>query len=200
LDQFGFSNDTIVVFLGDHGFHIGEHNIWGKYDNFEISARAPLIIKAPCLKLESGIVYGDVIELLDLFPTLVELAGLPPIPTCPWKSSHVKTCTEGQSLIPLIQGNARFDSTEHGIAFWQYPRMLLPGEYTMGYTVCTKQYRYTEWVRYDYITLAPDWSIMPAVELYDHYSDPEESRNVAMETKYQHVVKHLRVLLRNRNS
>ena len=88
VDRLGAANDTIVVFFGDHGWHLGEFGIWEKFSNFEVATRTPLIIRVPPALLArsqaaaSGDLNGvvqDLVELVDVFPTLVELAGFPPL-------------------------------------------------------------------------------------------------------------------------
>src|SRR6186997_1823089 len=76
LEQSGVADRTLVVFVGDHGYHIGEHEQWGKTSNFELDARVPLMI-APPQNPHAGKRTRALVELIDLFPTLVELCGLP---------------------------------------------------------------------------------------------------------------------------
>ena len=73
LDENGFSGNTIVVFLSDHGWSLGEHGLWAKHSTFDVATRSPLIIKAP------GVAPGHtqaLIEYVDLYPTLMEMLGL----------------------------------------------------------------------------------------------------------------------------
>jgi len=89
LGRLGLAEKTIVVFWSDHGFHLGEHNLWAKTTNYELDTRVPLIVAAPDVR--GGTRAGGLVELLDLYPTLVELAGL-------LQAADV----EGQSLVPLL--------------------------------------------------------------------------------------------------
>jgi uncharacterized sulfatase len=89
LDQLKLRDNTIVVFVSDNGFHLGEHGLWSKMTLLEESLRVPLIIRAP--EIAPG-VSDRVVELLDIYPTVLDLAGLPPAP-------HA----EGRSLAPLLR-------------------------------------------------------------------------------------------------
>ena len=75
LKEIGRDKDTIVILWGDHGWHLGEHSIWGKHSLFEEALRSPLIISEPGMA-QPGIKTDAVVETIDLFPTLCELAGL----------------------------------------------------------------------------------------------------------------------------
>ena len=76
LEESGQAKNTIIVFWGDHGWHLGEHGIWGKHCLFEEALRSPLIIQYPELK-KLGEKTNAVVETVDIFPTLCELTGLP---------------------------------------------------------------------------------------------------------------------------
>jgi iduronate 2-sulfatase len=161
LDKSGQAERTIVVFAADHGYHLGEHSLWAKTSNFELDARVPLMIAAPGVS-QSGKQTQSLAELVDLFPTLVELCGLP-------KAEGL----EGASLAPILRDPSAAVKTA---AFTQHPRPAyydrLPTKTptTMGVSVRTPQVRYTEW---------RDWKTGETVarELYDASSDPAETRN-----------------------
>ena len=106
LEELGMSEDTIVIVWGDHGWHLGDHAIWGKHSNFERSARSTLILKAPMLKLKAG-PTDAIVETVDLYPTLVDLCGYP-IP---------KPLT-GSSLRPVLE-NARHPGKEAAFTYWR---------------------------------------------------------------------------------
>lgn len=158
LDRLGLSDNTIIVFWSDHGFHLGEHGLWCKTSNFENDAHVPLMISIPKMK-QAGTSSDALVELLDLYPTLVELCNLP-------DSGPL----EGKSLVPLFT-----DPTQQfkPAAYTQHPR---PAYYKgnpqfMGVSVRTPRYRYTEWR--DFKT-----GKVKAQELYDHKVDPDENNNI----------------------
>ena len=143
---------------------------------------------------DRGVEVETPIEFVDLFPTLVEAAGLPKISLCPENSSNIPTCTEGVSMIPLIEDpNREWKSA----AFSQYPRMLVSGNVVMGYTLRTKEYRYTEWVVYDTVKYEPIWDEARnrGFELYDHNVDPFENVNRINDPKYVDVKEKLSKML-----
>ena len=136
LRSLELEQNTIVSFWGDHGWQLGEHGEWCKHTNFELATHAPMMVHVPGLT-DHGIVTEQLTEYVDLFPTLVEVAELPPLDLCPEDSSKVAVCCEGTSLVPLM----KVEKTEWKKAvFSQYPR---EGNH-MGYTMRTEQFRYTE--------------------------------------------------------
>lgn len=90
--------DTIVVLTSDHGWSLGEHAEWAKYTNFDVGLRVPLLFKLP--NQRRGVVKSNVVELVDIYPTLVDLLGLTRVKPCQGKLYRV--CTEGKSLVPLL--------------------------------------------------------------------------------------------------
>ncbi|MCZ6793686.1 MAG: sulfatase [Planctomycetota bacterium] len=165
LDRLRLSGRTIVVFWPDHGFHLGENGLWCKTSNFELDARVPLIIATPRSK-HPGARTGALVELLDLYPTLLDLCGLPPSPSSPKAAGGL----EGVTLRPLLEDPTR---AVKRAAYTQHPRPAYYKEEprAMGCSVRTRRYRYTEWR--DFRT-----GKVLARELYDHRRDPRESRNV----------------------
>jgi iduronate 2-sulfatase len=94
LEKLGLAEDTVVVLWGDHGWHLGEHAIWGKHALFEESLRSPLIIHYPGMA-EPGEKSDAVVASLDIFPTLCELTGL-----------KVPDFAQGRSLRPILMDPA----------------------------------------------------------------------------------------------
>ncbi len=159
LDRLGLRRNTIVVFWSDHGYHLGEHGLWAKTSNFELDARVPLILATP--EHPGGQRTRALVELLDLYPTLADLCGLPAPPGL-----------EGKSLRAVLDDPS---ATIKPAAFTQHPRPAYPpagqDPSAMGYSMRTDRYRYTEWR--DFAT-----GDVLARELYDHHEDPLETRNV----------------------
>ncbi|XP_046381440.2 iduronate 2-sulfatase-like [Haliotis rufescens] len=188
LENQGLANNTIISFWGDHGWQLGEHGEWCKHTDFEIATHAPMMVHVPGLT-DNGIVTEEVTEFVDLFLTLVEAAGLPVLDLCPENSTNVLLCTEGNSLIPLITNPASPNWKK--AVFSQYPRNESNGD-QMGYSMTTDHYRYTEWVKFNPQPLyRPDWTQVFGVELYDHYQDPEENKNLAYDSAFSALVAQL---------
>ncbi len=156
LDELGLAQNTIVVLWADHGWKLGEHNGWCKQTNYEIDTRAPLMIRAPGA-VANGKQSRSLVEFIDIYPTLCDLAGLPVPPTL-----------EGKSVKPLLTDPS---ATIKDAAFSQFPRKHEGRDY-MGYAMRTDQYRYVEW-------LDTKSGEIAARELYDHQVDPEENENIA---------------------
>lgn len=190
LDRLGMTENTIVSFLGDHGFKIGEHGGWGKMCNFDITVNAPLMIHIPGLT-DNGIIAEELTELVDVFPSLVEAAGLPLLELCPEDSADIDICTEGTSLISLLK--RKRDNVWKTKVFSQYPRN---SDTVMGYSMRTEQFRYTEWPSFDGVSYEPNWDQINGVELYDHSVDPYENHNVAADPEYAELVANLSSQLR----
>ena len=187
LDNLSLADNTIISFWGDHGWQLGEHGEWCKHTNFELATHAPMMVHIPG-KTDSGIVTEQLTEFVDLFPTLVDAAGLPALPLCPENSSKIELCREGSSLLPLIVNPS---SSWKNASFSQYPRYQNKTS-IMGYTMRTDVFRYTEWAKFEYAPdYKPDWKHLFGVELYDHSNDPEENHNMALEPSYAKIVKEL---------
>ena len=94
LRRLGLEDDTITVLWSDHGWHLGEHGIFGKHTNHEVATRSPLIIRTPRMN-DPGSPAGGLVESLDLYPTLTDLCGLEPPPgSCGQESgSHAARLT-----------------------------------------------------------------------------------------------------------
>ncbi|XP_041362831.1 iduronate 2-sulfatase-like [Gigantopelta aegis] len=140
---------------------------------------------------DHGVVTEQLTEFVDLFPTLVDAAGLPPLPFCPVDSADIATCTEGMSLMPLMKNpNAKWKTA----AFSQYPRH---GSRVMSYSIRTDRYRYTEWAKFHGKPVyKPDWRTLYGIELYDHQHDPQENINLINDPQHAATRHHLSQRLR----
>lgn len=169
LKRLGLDGNTIVVFHSDHGYHLGEKNLWQKMTLFEESARVPLIVSVPG-NMANGTRCTRPVELVSLHKTLTDLCGI-----------NADSKTEGHSLRPLIEKpNAGWDHA----AFTQVARKV--GDNTMmGRSVRTERWRYTEW-DHGYA----------GVELYDHENDPHEMRNLKNDPKHEQTLLKMREVLR----
>ena len=167
LDRLGLRDNTIIVLWGDHGWHLGEQGQWCKHTNFENATRNALIVSVPGADAKPGAKTDALVETVDLYPTLCELAGLP-------KPEGL----EGTSFVPLLADPSR---PWKPAAFSQYPRER--GK-VMGYSIRTDRYRYTEWQ--DVATKKP-----LARELYEHETDAAETVNLAAKEDQAAVVKKL---------
>jgi len=155
LDALGLRDRTIVALLGDNGYKLGEHGSWGKLTNYETDVRVPLIISCPGQK-HPGTSTSALVEMVDLYPTLCELAGV-----------ELPHPVEGTSMVPLFDDPAR---PWKRAAFSQYARGFT--NRFLGRTMRTDRFRLIEWRdRID--------GPLVAVELYDHATDPGEDVNVA---------------------
>lgn len=180
VDALGLRQSTVVVFVADHGYHLGEHGEWEKKTNFELTTRVPLLIAAPDYTGSHGKSTTALLDLVDLYPTITDLAGLPPPSSEPWLDS------DSVSQIRLF--NSAVDDGPRRYSFSQYPRCGDAGSKIeqgscnmvdkrdfkyMGFTVRSARWRYTAWMVWNQTTLAVDWQNGPpyAEELYDHAGD-----------------------------
>ncbi|MFO0908104.1 MAG: sulfatase [Isosphaeraceae bacterium] len=179
LDELGLADRTIVVFMSDHGYHLGEHGLWQKMSLFENSTRVPLVIRDP-RRREGGRVCRRTVELVDLHATLADLCGLEAPPT------------DGTSLKPLIDDPARAWSRP---AFTQVMRGAAPAAgnvakksnaRVMGRSVRNERYRYTEWN-----------DGRDGVQLFDYEQDPHELHNLADQPSLAEIRKQMATLLRS---
>ena len=167
LDRSGLADNTIVLFWSDHGYLNGEHGQWMKQSLFEQSARAPLIVAAPGFKSTAAKGSPRIVEFVDIYPTLADLAGFKP----PHK-------LHGQSLRPLlVDPNATWEKP----ALTQTTRRQ-NRQQIRAYSLRTERYRYTEWGE----------GGKAGVELYDHETDPGEYTNLAQSKDHTQIREQLR--------
>lgn len=175
LERLKLADNTIVVFVSDHGYHLGQHGLWQKGDLFEGSCRVPLIIAAPGMKT-AGQKSERVVELVDLYPTLAELCG--------YKTpQHI----QGQSLVPLLKDpQAERTRPAFSVTHSRASRLHkeMKGKNPLGHSIRTERYRYTEWGDGEY-----------GAELYDYQTDPEEFRNLVRDPTHRETVARLKGLL-----
>lgn len=158
LDRLGLSDDTIIVLWGDHGYHLGDHGAWTKHTNYEQANRIPILITAPGVTTP-GSHSDSLVETVDIFPTLTELAGLPR-PSGPQP-------IDGSSLVPVLKDPSA-GAGDH--AYHCYPRAG-----RLGRAIRTDRYRMVAW---EPVGNKPG---NVEYELYDYEVDPLETRNIADE-------------------
>ena len=201
LDEAGLRDDTIIMLWSDHGWHLGDMGIWGKATNYEIATRVPLIVSTPNMpEAVRGTKTNALVELVDMYPTLCDLAGV-----------SIPTTLEGQSFKPLLNDPNRkwkeaaftqfpspalrewaanplskgmretsfgplLEEVEEKIKLQQgdkWNRDLFENR-LMGYSMRTADYRFTVWKDYTDKESEPVF-----FELYDHKNDPTETINIA---------------------
>jgi iduronate 2-sulfatase len=159
LDEAGLAEQTIVVLWGDHGYHLAEKGLWCKHCNYEKVLRVPLIVRAPGFapKVKSD----HLVELVDVYPTLCDLAGL----AKPFQ-------LQGNSLVPLLMG-------ENPV--W---KDAVFSRWVKGETIITRDRSYTAWIN------DPSESPFARM-MYDYATDPDETVNVSGLPGYESDVKDL---------
>jgi len=189
IETLGVADTTAIVMTSDHGWGLGEHNHFLKYTNWETDARVPLVVHVPWKPSTKGKRTSAIVEQIDMYPSLAELAGVP---------VSSKESVDGTSWAHLFED----PSSEHkDAAFTQYPRCWPedshgPEAFThmarcagvdkadfayMGYSIRTTRWRYTEWAKWNGQELKPNWSDLAGVELYDHADDPPHDSKVSFE-------------------
>ena len=165
LDQLDLRKETIVIFMSDHGYNLGEHDCWSKVSLWEGSVRVPLIISVPGSENEYGTTCKSVTELIDLYPTLTELCGL---------SSEQPEILQGESLVKYINNSTLSDENAEAftISYSGQAGSLISGDW-----------RYNRW--------GEDVGVKNE-ELYNHQSDPEERLNLATDSKYKQTLQQMR--------
>jgi iduronate 2-sulfatase len=179
LDRLKLRDDTIIVFLSDHGYHLGAHGLWQKSDLFEGSTHVPLIIADP-RKKTAGRSAQSPAELVDLYPTLAELCGLK-------APGHVQGISLAAALSNPDKATRRHALSVTVSRAYQTNKELPRKEQIMGYTLRTDRHRYTEWNAGDF-----------GAELYDYQTDPEEFTNLALSAEHERLVKQMRDALHTR--
>jgi iduronate 2-sulfatase len=184
LDSLDLRKNTIIVLWGDHGWHLGDHNLWCKHTNFEQAAHSPLLISAPGFEPSQT---KSLTEFVDIFPTICDLAGV-----------DIPGKLDGKSLVTVMK-NPRIKIKDFAVS--QYPRTnnkmeterlgYSDGQF-MGYSIRTERYRYTLWMKDNFRSSKPfSKDLVVTSELYDYKKDPFEKLNVVNEKNYSKVSKDL---------
>eukprot|EP00041_Stephanoeca_diplocostata_P022338 m.531580 g.531580 ORF g.531580 m.531580 type:complete len:682 (-) comp22038_c0_seq1:179-2224(-) len=199
LDETGLQDQTVVLFIGDHGYQLGEHNLWCKMTVFELGTRVPFFIRAPDMQA-AGETTQALVEAVDIYPTLIDLAA---------GVGSTPEYLDGKSLRPLLANSsatvklAVFSEFVKCYSCCRVPdnhpcetggpagRCVTPGVTNLsdlsemstcfavpreqfdfvGYSVRTNEWRYTEWLHWNGTLLHGDFHRKVAAELYDHTHD-----------------------------
>jgi len=183
LKEMGLDKNTIVLIYGDHGWKLGEHRSWCKQTVYEIDTHVPLIVNAPNITAK-GQQCDRLVELVDIFPTLSDLAGINP-----------PEYLQGTSMKPLLENPTQEWKTAVFSQHHRRPKESPDHKRYMGYSMTTDKFHYVEWyiwdnekkVKGDYVTC----------ELYDATIDPDENINIAGEIENAEIIKSLSVQLQN---
>lgn len=165
IERNGLADDTIIILWGDHGWHLGDHGIWCKHTNYEQATRIPLLL---CVPGKKPAVTKQLVETVDIYPTLAALAGLP-----------APRDIDGKSFASLLEQTSP-SPRDHVIHV--YPRGNL-----LGRAIRTERYRLVEWKKIGDDVGSAEY------ELYDYEKDPAESKNLA--ASQPEVVAKLKALL-----
>ena len=176
LDASGAAGNTIIVLWGDHGYHLGDHGMWCKHTNYEQSTRVPFMMIDPRdQKIRKGVSSESVVELIDIYATLCDLAAI-----------EEPAGIEGTSLRPVLENPKK---PVKPIATSQFPRYHGDKE-IMGYAWRDQRYRYIEWIDIRFAEGNFNGPVVD-VELYDYEVDPLESRNLATDPDYADTLRYM---------
>lgn len=192
LQELDLADNTVVVLWSDHGYHLGEKGLWCKNSCFDLDTRVPLLIRRPGQK--TGTVTDSLVELVDLYPTLVDLCGMASVDPIAGQP------LQGKSLLPVLDNP---DMKVRDAAFSQVMRPAFSKKAdreAMGYTIRTERHRYTQWAKWVEGMDLPSSSVILAEELYDLQKDPQENMNLANDPEWNSIIsgcrKQLATLLR----
>ncbi|WP_430816509.1 sulfatase [Carboxylicivirga sp. RSCT41] len=172
LDEKGLRENTIVVLWGDHGWHLGDHDIWCKHTNYEQATRSPLILSLGDKYV--GQTHSPT-EFIDVFPTVCDLAGL----SQPGE-------LEGQSLLPLLK---KKETKVKDFAVSQFHRRGTLN----GYAFRNERFRYVVWLKDKYRSDKPfTVELIEDEELYDYVNDREETVSLIHKEEYQNEIRQWR--------
>ena len=173
LKETGLDKNTIVVFTSDHGYHLGEHGHWQKRTLFDNSTRVPLIVSGPGINKDQKLMDAP-IELIDIYPTLMDLVGI-----------KTPEFVSGKSFAPLLKDSSavvrKSALTELGVSLSQ-------GSKVQGYSIKTDRFRLTQWGRNGVL----------GFELYDHIYDKGELNNLSNDKSYKKIKDSLTVVINRR--
>lgn len=153
LKKLDLEKNTIVVLWGDHGWHLGDHGMWCKHTNYEQATRIPLMVSVPGAEAQRS---QAMVETVDIYPTLAELAGLP-----------ARDGLDGKSFAAVV--------TKRQKKHRDYVTHIYPRNQLLGRAVRNERYRFVEWKKPGAADTTAEY------ELYDYQKDPSETKNLAKE-------------------
>jgi len=177
LEQNGQAENTVVVFMVDHGFSLKEHNLYCKHNPFTVSNHVPLLIRAPGVTASGGRIKG-LSENIDVFPTLCTLCGI-----------DSPSGIDGVNQIDWLR-NPELGGKEAAFSVWAAEHRENEQKALVGYTVVTDRHRYTEWTH-----LAS--GEIHGRELFDLVDDPGETRNLAADPSNDDILNQCYQLIEN---
>ena len=180
LEQLDILDNTIIVLWGDNGWKLGDYGSWCKMTNYEMDTRVPLIVKpARGMGQGTGPAVGQsrrdqIVESVDIYPTLCDLAGLP-------KPEHLAGASfSAQVQDPSASGKPYAFSQFLRYGIWKSPE----AKEAMGYTIRTRDWRYVQWFH-------SDSDACVAKELYDIQTQGLEQENLAGRAAYAEIEQQL---------
>ena len=171
LDRLDLRKNTVVIFTSDHGYNLGHHTMWQKGSLFENSARVPLLISAPGFEASAGKSTDELVEMVDIYPTIAELTGV---------ADKVPDNLDGMSLTALMKDPATAQGRDQAYT-------VVGNKKKMGESIKTKHFRYNYWAD-------------GTEELYDQINDPDEFINLVPFPNHAKVLEHMRARLASKNS
>jgi iduronate 2-sulfatase len=175
LDRLGLRENTVVVLWADHGWKLGDYGMWCKHTNYEIDTRVPLMVRVPGMK-EAGRKTDALVELVDLYPTLCELARID-------KPAHL----EGHSFVPLLNDSQQ-PWKKAAFSIWA-ERSADEKNGFIGYSMRHGKYRYTEWRN-------THTDALVSRELYDHGEGSLAAINLVDHPEYKNMVQKMGKILK----
>jgi arylsulfatase A-like enzyme len=173
LESLDLKDNTIVTIIGDHGWHLGDHNLWCKHSNFEQATRIPMIFKIPGIKASKKSVLA---EAVDIFPTLCDATGI-----------KIPEQLQGASLMPILM-ETKNKVKDYAVSQYRRGKNMR----TFGYSIRTERYRLTLWMKDFYRLYKPfDEGYIVSGELYDYDNDLLETENYYNSKEYVSVKKEL---------
>ncbi len=182
LKQLEIYDNTIIIVWGDHGWKLGDHNSWGKMTNYNIDLRVPLLVHYPGQKAKGRQTFA-ITELVDLFPSLCELAGI-----------EVPNYLQGKSFVPLLENPELPWKKAAFSQFHRRPGVSADGNRYMGYSINTDEYHYIEWYTWDHLSGIKGAFV--TAELYDRINDPHETENQFSKSSYKQIIDRLSTQLK----